>query len=174
MIHVSQLLTSLVAALSYAALFASSAAVLPAPSHSTVSSDASVSIVGGVVSSIVKVAVVVLALPQSSEIVRATVALPVSPQSSLKDVKLLLQVTPLHTSLAAAPPFAASHALSAAVLPAPSHSTVSSDASVSIVGGVVSSIVKVAVVVLALPQSSVAVKLTVALPVAPQSSLSPL
>ena len=41
----------------------------------------------------------------------------------------------------------------------------------SIVGFVVSSIVNVAVVELALPQSSVAVKITVADPVAPQSSL---
>ena len=54
----------------------------------------------------------------------------------------------------------------------PSHSTVSSSAAVSIVGLVVSSIVNVAVVVLALPQSSVAVNVTIALPVAPQSSLN--
>ena len=40
-----------------------------------------------------------------------------------------------------------------------------------IIGSVVSSIVKVASVVLALPQSSVAVKITVVEPVAPQSSL---
>ena len=38
-------------------------------------------------------------------------------------------------------------------------------------GGVVSSIVKVASVVLALPQPSVTVKMTVVLPVAPQPSL---
>ena len=42
---------------------------------------------------------------------------------------------------------------------------------VTIVGSVVSSIVKVAVVLILLPQSSVAVKITVAEPVAPQSSL---
>src|SRR5688572_31962809 len=106
MIHVSQLLTSLVAALSYAALFASSAAVLPAPSHSTVSSDASVSIVGGVVSSIVKVAVVVLALLQSSVAVKVNVALPVSPQSLLKAVTLLMHVALLNTCLVDALPLA--------------------------------------------------------------------
>ena len=39
-------------------------------------------------------------------------------------------------------------------------------------GAVVSSIVNVAVVVLVLPQASVAVKITVAVPVAPQSSLN--
>ena len=66
----------------------------------------------------------------------------------------------------------ASQAFKAAVLPMPSHSTVSSSAAVSIVGLVVSSIVNVAVVVLALPQSSVAVNVTIALPVAPQSSLN--
>ena len=42
----------------------------------------------------------------------------------------------------------------------------------SMVGAVVSSIVNVAVVLLLLPQSSVAVKVTVAMPVAPQSSLN--
>ena len=59
----------------------------------------------------------------------------------------------------------------ASMLPMPSHSTVSFEAAVSIVGFVVSSIVNVAVVEVALPQSSVAVKVTVAEPVAPQSSL---
>ena len=54
----------------------------------------------------------------------------------------------------------------------PSHSTVSLSAAVSMLGLVVSSIVNVAVVVLALPQSSVAVNVTIALPVAPQSSLN--
>ena len=68
-------------------------------------------IVGAVVSSIVNVAVVVLVLPHASVAVKITVADPVAPQSSLNDVKLLLQVTPLHTSVAVAPPLLASHAL---------------------------------------------------------------
>ena len=53
----------------------------------------------------------------------------------------------------------------------PSHSTVWSEAEVSMLGAVVSTMVNVAVVVLTLLQSSVAVKMTVAEPVAPQSSL---
>ena len=44
-------------------------------------------------------------------------------------------------------------------------------AAMSMAGAVVSSIVNVAVVLLLLPQSSVAVKVTVAMPVAPQASL---
>ena len=65
----------------------------------------------------------------------------------------------------------ANHAAKAAALPAPSHCTVSFAAGVSILGAVVSSIVKVADVVEVNPQESVAVKITVAEPVAPQSSL---
>ena len=53
------------------------------------------------------------------------------------------------------------------MLPMPSHSTVESEAIISSDGFVVSSIVNVAVVELALPQSSVAVNVTVADPVAP-------
>ena len=49
---------------------------------------------GSVVSSIVKVAVVLLVLPQASVAVKVTVALPVAPQSSLKAMKSLLHVTP--------------------------------------------------------------------------------
>ena len=78
----------------------------------------------------------------------------------------------LHISLAAAPPLLFNQAVNDAVLPAPSHSTVEFIASVPMVGGVVSSIVKVAVVKLELPQSSVAVKVTVAEPVAPHPSLN--
>ena len=58
--------------------------------------------------------------------------------------------------------------------PLPSHSTVKLVAVVSIVGGVESSIVNVAEAVAAFPQSSVAVKVTEAEPVAPQSSESSL
>ena len=120
----------------------------------------------------VNVAEVSLLLPQSSVAVKVTVALPVAPQSSLSPSKSLDQVTPLQMSLAAAPPWLASQALRASVLPAPSHSTVSSEEAVSMDGAVVSSMVNVAVVSLLLPQSSVAVKVTVTAPVAPQRSLS--
>ena len=53
------------------------------------------------------------------------------------------------------------------------HSSVKSLAATSILGAVVSSMVKVALVVLVFKQASVAVKVTVADPVAPQSSLNP-
>ena len=102
---------------------------------------------------------------------KITVAVPVAPQPSLKAVKLCVQVTLPPTSVAEAPPLEASHALSWAVLPAPSVSTVELEASGLIAGGVVSMMVNVAVVMLALPHSSVAVKITVAVPVAPQPSL---
>jgi hypothetical protein len=124
------------------------------------------------VSSIVNVAETLLLLPQSSVAVKVTVADPVAPQSSLKPAKSLLQDTPPQTSEAVAPPLLANHAFNASVLPAPSHSTVSSEADV-VAGAVVSSIVNVAETLLLLPQSSVAVKVTVADPVAPQSSLKP-
>ena len=94
----------------------------------------------------------------------------VAPQSSLKASKSLLQVTSLHASDAMAPPLLASHPSRSAALPAPSHST-------GVHGGHVDGrcrgvfVVNVAVVLLLLPQSSVAVKVTVAVPVAPQSSL---
>ena len=53
-----------------------------------------------------------------------------------------------------------SHALNSVMLPAPSHSTVLFAAWAVMVGAVVSSIVKVADVVLVLPAASVAVKTT--------------
>src|SRR5690606_39841805 len=118
----------------------------------------------------VKVAVVVLVFPQASVAVKVTVADPVGPQRSPKAPKSWLQAAPL-TSVAVAPPLEASHASRAAVFPEPSLSTVLSEASEVSSGSVVSSIVKVAVVVLVFPQASVAVKVTVADPVAPQRSL---
>ena len=96
------------------------------------------SIDGFVVSSIVNVAVVVLALPQSSVAVKITVAVPVAPQSSLKATKSLLQVTPPQASEAVAPPLLASQSFNAVMLPMPSHSTVESSAIMSSVGAVVS------------------------------------
>ena len=150
---------------------ASRSAALPAPSHSTVASIAAMSMVGAVVSSIVIVAVVLLLLPQASVAEKVTVAVPVAPQSSLQPAKSFDQVTSLQASEAAAPPLLASHTSRSAALPAPSHSTVASIAAMSMAGAVVSSIVNVAVVLLLLPQASVAVKVTVAMPEAPQASL---
>ena len=87
----------------------------------------------------VKVADVVEELLQSSVAVKVTVADPVAPQPSLNALKSLVHTTgPLHTSEAAAPPLLANHAAKAAVLPAPSHSTVALLASVSMLGGVLS------------------------------------
>jgi hypothetical protein len=51
---------------------------------------------GFVVSSIVNVAVVETVSPQSSVAVKVTVAAPVAPQRSLRAVKSLDHVTPLH------------------------------------------------------------------------------
>ena len=79
---------------------------------------------GGVVSSMVKVAEVVVVLLQASVAVKITVADPVAPQSSLNEVKLWDQVTAPHASDADAPPLVDNHVFKAAVLPAPSHSTV--------------------------------------------------
>ena len=70
-----------------------------------------------------------------------------APHKSDRAVNELLQITPEHTSLATAPPFDESHALSCEVLPIPSHSTVKFAAWVVMAGAVSSSIVKVAVVV---------------------------
>ena len=119
------------------------------------------------------VAVVLEVFPQSSVAVKMTVSAPVAPQRSLRPVLLWLQVTPPHASLATAPPLLESQAAKAAAFPAPSHSTVSSAAGVSMLGSVLSSMVNVAVVLEVFPQSSVAVKVTVSAPVAPQRSLKP-
>jgi len=93
------------------------------------------------------------------------------PQPSLKEVKLLDQVTEEQASEATAPPLELNQACNAAPFPFPSHSTVKSEAAVEICGLVVSCIVKVAVEVSKFPQESVAVKITVAEPVLPQPSL---
>src|SRR6478672_12138053 len=119
----------------------------------------------------VNVADVVVAFPQLSVAVKITDADPVCPQPSLNAWKLLVQVTDEQASVAEAPPLEANHACKAAVFPAPSHSTEALTACVVIDGAVVSVIVKVAEVVAAFPQLSVAVKITVAVPVCPQPSL---
>ena len=144
------------------------------PSHSTVLSEAATSIVGFAVSSMVKVAVVVVKFPQASVAVKVTVSVPVAPQSSLRPVLSLVQVTPEHASEALAPPLAANHAAKAPEgSDVPSHCTVLFAAAVVKVGTVVSSIVKVASSVILLVLESVRVKVTVSVPVAPQSSLKP-
>ena len=146
----------------------------PDPSHSTVKLDAAVSIVGTVVSSIVKVAVVVLVNPQASVAVKVTRANPVSPQSSLKVVKSLVQVTPEQASEATpVPPIEVNQLVRSVTLPDPSHSTTKLDAAVSIVGAVVSCMVKVASCVIKFPLPSSNVKVTVSVPVAPHKSLKP-
>ena len=110
----------------------------------------------------VKVAVVVVKFPQASVAVKVTVSVPVAPQSSLRPVLSLVQVTPEHASDALAPQLFANHAAKAPEgSDVPSHSTVLSEAATSIVGFAVSSMVKVAVVVVKFPQASVAVKVTV-------------
>ena len=102
---------------------------LPAPSHSTVISEAAV-MTGAAVSSIVKVALVVLLFPQSSVAVKTTVVAPVTPHKSLKPSKSLLHLTDEQSSLAVAPPLLLNHASNADTLPEPSHSTVIFDAAV--------------------------------------------
>jgi hypothetical protein len=79
---------------------------------------------GAVVSWMVKVNVSVEEFRQSSFAVKVTVAIPVSPQSSLRLLKSLLQVTSLQGSLAVAPPCVFNQCVSSTVLPLPSHSTV--------------------------------------------------
>ena len=148
-----------------------SSVVFPLPSHSTVALLAAVVISGAVVSSIVKVAEVVEEFPHSSVAVKVTSAFPVSPQSSDKAVKSFVQtIVPSQTSEAVAPPFAFNQLLRSVIFPAPSHSTVKSAAAISIFGGLESVIVKLADVDAKFPQLSVAVKVTVTLPVSPHKS----
>ena len=64
------------------------------------------------------------------------------------------------SSEAEAPPLEFNQSCKAASFPEPSHSTVKSPASMSIVGAVLSIIAYVAEVVVELPHSSVAVKIT--------------
>ena len=73
---------------------------------------------------------------------------------------MLVQVTSEHVSLEVAPPLDANQAAKSVALPFPSHSTEALVACVAIVGLVVSTIVKLAVVEDELPQASVAVKVT--------------
>ena len=70
------------------------------------------------------VAVEEVLFPQVSVAVKVTVAEPVAPHVSESEVKLLVQVTFEHASLAEAPPLEANHAFKAVEFPLPSHSTV--------------------------------------------------
>jgi hypothetical protein len=128
---------------------------------------------GGVVSTILKVAELVEVFPQASLAVKVTTAEPVEPHRLLSEVKSFDQVTvPEQISEATAPPLEANHAFNAVVFPLPSHSTLWSEAWVVMVGGVVSTMVKVAELVEVFPQASLAVKVTTAKPVEPHRSLS--
>ncbi len=109
--------------------------------HSISISAASTVIFGGVVSSIVNVAEVVLELPHWSVAVKVTITLPVSPQSSARLPASFVQVISLQLSVAIAPPLLAIQAASASAFPVPSHSTNSSCAAVEISGAVPSMIV---------------------------------
>jgi hypothetical protein len=102
--------------------------------------------------------------------VNTTTALPVAPHPSLKALKLFVHVTPLHASVATAPPLLPNQLVRCVVLPEPSHSTVDGEALVPITGFVVSVTVNVPVLEEDLPHASVATNVTVALPVLPHRS----
>ena len=82
---------------------------------------ATISIVGGVVSSIVNVAVVDAEFPHPSVAVNVTVAVPVAPQSSDSSLKLFDQPTAEQSSVAVAPPCVANQLLRSSRFPFPSH-----------------------------------------------------
>ena len=120
----------------------------------------------------VKVSVVSVTLPQSSEAVQVMLASPVAAQSSERSVVVLVTETPPHSSMTVMPPCQmASQALISSTFPLPSHSTTSEPPCGMKVGGVVSSMVNVADVVLVLPWMSVAVKVTKVAPVSPHASV---
>ncbi len=123
-------------------------------------------IVGMPLSSTVTTTVVVEVLPQASTTVNTTSLSPTVAQSKLEGA--IDKVTSLHPS---ADPLSTS-AASMDTSPFASSSTTMSWPEA--VGLVVSTIVKVALRESSLPQSSVAVKVTVAAPVAPHKSLSAL
>ena len=92
-------------------------------------------ITGAVVSSIMKSAEVVIALPHSSVAVKVTVVM-ASQTPLFNIVKSLVQVIAEHASEASAPPLFANQVLSSDVLPVPFHSTIVSLAIISIEGAV--------------------------------------
>ena len=73
------------------------------PSHSTVRFSGTRVNTGAVSSITVKVALVVVVLPQSSVAVQVTVAAPVLPQRLLRPLKLFVMVTAPQPSVAATP-----------------------------------------------------------------------
>ena len=93
------------------------------------------SIDGFVVSSIVNVAVVVLALPQSSVAVKITYC---SSTAVAQGNEVVAPSPPPQASEAVAPPLLASQSFNSVMLPMPSHSTVESEAIMSIDGFVMS------------------------------------
>ena len=99
----------------------------------------------------VKVSVVSTWLPQSSVIKKFTLAVPVAAQSSVSRVVVFSMVTPPQTSLAVELLTRFNQASISATLPVPSHSTVTEPPFGMKVGGVVSSMVNVADVVLVFP-----------------------
>src|SRR4030095_4464960 len=125
---------------------------------------------GETLSTIVKVAFVVVLLKHSSLTVNVTVAKPVAPQPLLKFEKLFVQFMFPQKSVAIAPPCEFIQLLSSIVLPVPLLSTTLSIAGNSISGSS-KSITVITAFVIVLPHSSVAVKFTIALPEAPQSLL---
>jgi len=95
----------------------------------------------------IRFAVVGVELPQSSVAVKVTGITPPVPQSSAAASKLksLVQVTSLQSSCAIAPPLASSQSSTSSIMILLSiHVTVRSEASGSIVGGVISRIVNLA------------------------------
>ncbi len=107
---------------------------MPPPSHCTVVSCAIISINGDVVSSIINKAVVLLELPHSSVAIKETVVEPDNPQSGSKFPIIVFQVMLPHASVAVAPPLSFNHILNALEFPDPSHSTISFDTVVVIIG----------------------------------------
>ena len=114
---------------------------------------------GAVVSTTVKVAVVVTQLPQTSVAVKITVT--DVEQSADSVEKLLVHVTVEQLSEAIAPPLLASQALKESVFPCPLHSTVVLEAETVTTGAVTSCTFMVCVAVDILPQPSVAVHVLV-------------
>jgi hypothetical protein len=144
-----------------------SAFVLSLPQSTVIFAGAE--IVGTLVSSIVKLALVVFVLPHASLTVNITVVVPVKPHPSLNPLKLLLHVNavPLQASLATAPALAFNHPTKLSTLPLPSHCTVLDIAVVAITGLVVSCTTTLALHTAILPAVSRAVNSYILVSLAP-------
>src|SRR5207248_815582 len=113
------------------------AVVLPEPSHSTVWLAATVPMTGPVVSSILKVAEVLVVLLQASlavKMIRICLLLPQSATQVAVPLSSLQVTAPPQPSVADPRPSLQSKALYAVVLPKPSHSTVWLAATVPMAG----------------------------------------